>query len=113
MDEVIKSNTLTLGISVVIIIVLSIIVSVIIYMLSKPKSPGIVNVGGFDLSNMNSATGGSGGNSNKGTGEVVFNNKDIGGGDIQGGSITDLEVTDNSSHTSMTKNCAFNVLGGC
>lgn len=108
MDEVIKSNTLTLGISVVVIIVLSIIVSVIIYMLSKPKSPGIVNVGGFDLSNMNSATGG---NSNKGTGEVVFNNKDIGGGDIQGGDITDTNFTQNTTNT---KHCdGINIMAGC
>ena len=108
MDEVIKSNTLTLGISTVVIIVLSIIVSVIIYMLSRPKSPGIVNVVGFDLSNMNAApTGGSG--SQKGTGDVVFNNKDIGGGDINGGSITD--ISDNSTHNNKT--CGFNALGGC
>ena len=79
MDEVIKSNTLTLGISTVVIVVLSSIVSIIIYMLSRPKSPGIVNVGGFDLSNMNAgggAGGGGGGDAKKGTGDVVFNNKD-------------------------------------
>ena len=79
MDEVIKSNTLTLGISTVVIVVLSSIVSIIIYMLSRPKSPGIVNVGGFDLSNMNAGGGaGGGGDAKKGTGDVVFNNKDIG-----------------------------------
>ena len=111
MDEVIKSNTLTLGISVVVIIVLSIIVSVIIYMLSKPKSPGIVNVGGFDLSNMNTSLGGSGGTPNKGTGEVVFNNKDIGGGDIQGGDITDINFTQNTTNT---KHCdGINIMAGC
>jgi hypothetical protein len=113
MDEVIKSNTLTLGISVIVIIVLSIIVSIIIYMLSRPKSPGIVNVGGFDLSNMNSATGGSGGNSNKGTGEVVFNNKDIGGGDINGGSISDLDITTNTTNNNKTCGNGLNVLAGC
>ena len=84
MDEVIKSNTLTLGISTVVIVVLSSIVSIIIYMLSRPKSPGIVNVGGFDLSNMNAG----GGDAKKGTGDVVFNNKDIGGGDTTNDSST-------------------------
>jgi len=108
MDEVIKSNTLTLGISTVVIIVLSIIVSIIIYMLSRPKSPGIVNVGGFDLSNMNAApTGGSG--AREGTGDVVFNNKDIGGGDIHGGSITDISY----NTTNNNKTCGISSFGTC
>ena len=110
MDEVIKSNTLTLGISTVVIIVLSIIVSIIIYMLSRPKSPGIVNVGGFDLSNMNAApTGGSG--IQKGTGDIVFNNKDIGGGEIKAGDINETNLTQN---TSFTKHCdGINLMAGC
>ena len=111
MDEVIKSNTLTLGISTVVIIVLSIIVSIIIYMLSRPKSPGIVNVGGFDLSNMNAAPTGSS-DSKKGTGDIIFNNKDIGGGDIKGGDIHNNTVNNDYS-SKLEKNCAFNLLGGC
>lgn len=109
MDEVIKNNTLTLAISTIITVILSIIISVIIYFLSKPKSPGIVNVGGFDLSNMNAAPYGSSGGGN--SGEVVFNNKDIGGGDMQGGGVTTSEDNRNLS-SNYNKSCG-NFIGGC
>ena len=108
MDEVIKSNTLTLTISTIITVIFSIIISVIIYFLSKPKSPGIVNVGGFDLQNMNLSP--TGKNTSNG-GDVVFVNKDIGGGDISGGGIT---TTDTKQTSTFNKNCGgLNVLGGC
>jgi hypothetical protein len=111
MDEVIKSNTLTLTISAVITVIISIIISVIIYFLSRPKSPGIVNVGGFDLSNMN-APGQSSGGTSKGSGDVYFSNKDIGGGDIKGGGISSLD--DHSSTSTFNKHCdGLNTMGGC
>lgn len=111
MDEVIKSNTLTLTISAVIVVIISIIISVIIYFLSRPKSPGIVNVGGFDLSNMNALGQSLGGTSN-GSGDVYFSNKDIGGGDIKGGGISTLD--DHSSTSTFNKHCdGINTMGGC